>query len=55
MAATFAVVVAGAGGVFASYTWDLPTGPTIVGTLVAVLMLCGAAKQLMRLRAVAAP
>jgi zinc/manganese transport system permease protein len=60
MNATFIVavlvaVVAGAGGVFFSYLWDLPTGPTIVATLSVILALCGVAKQLSRLRAPAVP
>jgi ABC-type Mn2+/Zn2+ transport system permease subunit len=55
MRATFVVAVllamlAGAAGVFFSYTWDLPTGPTIVATLTAFLFLCGAGKQALRLR-----
>jgi zinc/manganese transport system permease protein len=55
MAATFIVavliaVIAGASGVFLSYAWDLPTGPTIVAALSALLLLCGAWRQLARLR-----
>ena len=33
-----------------SYQWDLPTGPTIVATLCALLLVCGILKQLTRLR-----
>lgn len=56
MNATFLVavviaVVAGAGGVFLSYQWDLPTGPSIVGTLSFLLLVCGVARQFLRLRA----
>jgi ABC-type Mn2+/Zn2+ transport system permease subunit len=59
MSASFVVavtvaVVAGAGGVFASYQYDLPTGPTIVAALTFLLLLCGVVKQLMRLRPVEA-
>jgi zinc/manganese transport system permease protein len=59
MSASFVVavvvaVVAGAGGVFLSYQYDLPTGPTIVGTLTCLLLLCGIAKQLFRLGTVEA-
>jgi ABC-type Mn2+/Zn2+ transport system permease subunit len=55
MTASFVVavtiaVVAGASGVLLSYQWDLPTGPTIVAALSALLLLCGLLKQLMRLR-----
>ncbi len=55
MNATFLVavavaVIASACGVFLSYLWDLPTGPTIVGTLAFMLVLAGAIKQLTRLR-----
>lgn len=41
-------VLAGGGGVLLSYQLDLPTGPTIVATLTALLVLCAA---LARLRA----
>lgn len=41
-------VVAGAGGVGLSYLWDLPTGPTIVGVLTAILLMAGGGKQLLR-------
>jgi len=47
-------VVGGAGGVFLSYQYDLPTGPTIVGTLTFLLLLCGLVKPLFRLRGVEA-
>jgi ABC-type Mn2+/Zn2+ transport system permease subunit len=55
MTATFVVavliaVVAGGSGVLLSYQWDLPTGPTIVASLSALLLLCGLLKQLARLR-----
>jgi ABC-type Mn2+/Zn2+ transport system permease subunit len=55
MSASFAVAVAiavaaGGGGVLVSYQWDLPTGPTIVAALCALLLLCGLGKQLARLR-----
>ncbi len=55
MAATFVVavliaVIASASGVFFSYTWDLPTGPTIVAALSALLLLCGVWRQVARLR-----
>ena len=55
MNATFAVavliaVLAGGGGVLFSYQWDLPTGPTIVATLCALLLLCWILKQATRLR-----
>ena len=49
--AVLVAVVAGTGGVFASYQYDLPTGPTIVAALSVLLLLCGIAKQLMRLGA----
>ncbi len=60
MNATFVVavgiaLVASAGGIFASYRWDLPTGPTIVAGLTVVLLLCGAGKQVARLLATPAP
>jgi zinc/manganese transport system permease protein len=44
-------VVAGACGVALSYSWDLPTGPTIVGVLTVILLVAGAGKQLLRVRA----
>ncbi|MBI3770635.1 MAG: metal ABC transporter permease [Deltaproteobacteria bacterium] len=50
--AVFIAVVAGASGVLLSYQWDLPTGPTIVAALSALLLLCGLVKQLTRLRRV---
>lgn len=55
MKATFVVavsvaVVAGASGVALSYSWDLPTGPTIVGVLTVILLVAGTGKQLSRLR-----
>lgn len=54
MSATFVIavgiaLVASAGGIFASYQWDLPTGPTIVAALTVLLLLCSAGKQLARL------
>jgi len=59
MSASFVVavsvaVIAGAGGVFASYQYDLPTGPTIVAALMVLLLLCGLVKQVKRLRFVEA-
>jgi ABC-type Mn2+/Zn2+ transport system permease subunit len=59
MSASFVVavaiaVVAGGGGVLLSYEWDLPTGPTIVAVLTALLLLCGIVKQAARLRPAAA-
>lgn len=42
-------VVSGAAGVFLSYQYDLPTGPTIVGVLSVLLLLCGGIKALMHL------
>jgi ABC-type Mn2+/Zn2+ transport system permease subunit len=59
MTATFAVavgiaVVAGASGVLCSYQWDLPTGPTIVAALTALLAASGIVKALMHLRPAAA-
>ena len=55
MTASFVVavliaVIAGASGVLLSYQWDLPTGPTIVAALSALLLVCGLLKQLTRLR-----
>jgi zinc/manganese transport system permease protein len=49
--AVLVAVVAGAGGVFLSYQYDLPTGPTIVATLSLLLLLCWLFKGLTRLRA----
>ncbi|HXQ23409.1 MAG TPA: metal ABC transporter permease [Candidatus Acidoferrales bacterium] len=59
MSASFVVavsvaVIAGAGGVFASYQYDLPTGPTIVAALMVLLLVCGLVKQVKRLRFVEA-
>lgn len=59
MNATFLVavviaMVAGASGVFLSYQWDLPTGPSIVGTLSFVLLVCVVARQFVRPRTVEA-
>lgn len=56
MTATFVVsvllaMVAGAGGVLLSYQFDLPTGPTIVGALCALLLACFVLKQVARLGA----
>jgi zinc/manganese transport system permease protein len=60
MTATFAVavavaVIAGGSGVLLSYQWDLPTGPTIVAALCALLLLSGIVKQLSRLRSAQVP
>lgn len=52
--AVLVAVVAGAGGVFLSYQYDLPTGPSIVATLSLLLLLCWLFKALTRLRAVEA-
>jgi ABC-type Mn2+/Zn2+ transport system permease subunit len=48
--AVLVAAVAGAGGVFLSYLWDLPTGPTIVAALTGVLAFCGAGARLFRSR-----
>ncbi len=55
MDATFVVavalaIIAATAGVFLSYSWDLPTGPTIVATLTVLLGVCAAVKQLTRWR-----
>jgi len=55
MSASFGVavavaVIAAAGGVFLSYQYDLPTGPTIVAVLTCLLAVCGLVKPLRRLR-----
>ncbi len=48
--AVLVAVIAGSSGVLLSYQWDLPTGPTIVAVLCALLLLCGILKQLVPLR-----
>ena len=41
-------VIAGGSGVLFSYQWDLPTGPTIVAALTAILAFCGVVKGVTR-------
>ncbi len=49
LVAVLIAVTAGAGGVFCSYQYDLPTGPTIVAALAVLLLLSGLVKPLQRL------